>query len=316
MKFDPIKKLLLLLLVLFFVPACQRHQIIKRKKITIVRHQGYEQSNNVVIPSSIASSNPPPITVFVHGTRMYPRVFVRPFFHCVSGFHRAGDLSKWFYYRRLAYELNKVDPSRFAFDMFYIYCWSGNLSFEAREQAAKVLYEHLISLVKNYQKTYGKKPFIRLIGHSHGCNVSLNLASLKKAGDDLQIDQLILLAGPVQAATMDLVQNSMFTKVYSLYSRADYVQILDPQGAYRYVKDHHLSAPLFSGRQFKLDPKVKQVKIKYNGRAPGHVEFIWPHLLRVIPSALDAMNDWPELSNPEENTEYLLKIITKKVNGF
>src|SRR3990170_6533039 len=98
-----IKKVLLMFALVFFIPACQR-QIVKRKKITIIRNQEREQTNdNIVVASS-----PPPITIFVHGTRMLPRSLVRPFFHCRSGFHRAGDLNKWAYYRRLAYELNKI----------------------------------------------------------------------------------------------------------------------------------------------------------------------------------------------------------------
>lgn len=300
------KKIIVAISTLAFLVGCQRRREVTCKKITITPNQKQCQ---------VAPQKPPQLTVFVHGTRLYPRAMVRSIFHCPSGFHRAHEIKKMFLHGRIGYMLEEADLQRFPLEGFYFNCWSGNLNFQAREQAACNLYRHLKKIIKKHKKTYSQMPYIRLIGHSHGCNVILNIAKIKDQNDDLVIDQLILLAGPVQQATEHLVKDPMFKQVYSLYSRADHVQVLDPQGLYKHTKKNATHAPIFSKRRFAPHPKIKQAKIKLNGRAPTHVEFITARFMQLIPKIVDALDDWPEMDTPEANTEYLLKISTntKKV---
>ena len=57
MSFYSIKKLSLILLALSIVPACERKQVVKRKKITIVRHSVREQSHDAVISPLDSAAN-------------------------------------------------------------------------------------------------------------------------------------------------------------------------------------------------------------------------------------------------------------------
>lgn len=144
---------------------------------------------------------------------------------------------------------------------YYTYGWSGLLSLSRRYEDSKLFYTSLLNLVESYRKQ-SSNPKIRIIGYSHGGNICLNLAAVQQQNfprdKDLNIDELILLATPIQQETDTLMNNPIFKKVYNIYSRADRVQKLD----------------IFSPRQFfsqrafvprkgvPLPKKLVQIRIK------------------------------------------------------
>lgn len=293
------KKIIPVIIVLLVLSGCVRRFEIKRKKITIKITESCHDKK--------AQPTAPQITIFVHGACVFPRKLT-PSIHCSSGLHLVKNMDKKYYYHSIAQTLCKADPQRFSLETFYNYCWPGDLNAVGHKKEAQKLYKQLCKLIKKYKKEYNQKPFLRLIGYSHGCNMILNLARANSTNDDLIIDQLILLAVPVQAASAHLVKKSMFKKVYSFYSRGDFVQIIDPQRLYKQPREHNGPTPFFSRRRFKPSPKLKQVKVKLGRRAPGHPEFIKPRFLKLIPHILDAVEQWPELDKPAAKSEYLLKI--------
>ncbi len=225
----------------------------------------------------------PYITVWIHGTTNNP---VFKYFHSgPQGLHAAKDISHWYRMHGMAKQISKRSPETYPFEHFYIYSWSGNLSFSAREKAAADLYADLTALVKSFEQKYNQKPKLRLITHSHGGNVALNLAR-QATLDDLTINELILLACPVQQSTRNLVHHGMFEKIYSLYSFVDMMQVLDPQGLYP-MEETKISEDekklFFSQREFPQSPKVRQAAIRLVGRSPGHAEFIFQPLSWAIP---------------------------------
>ena len=92
---------------------------------------------------------------------------------------------------------------------------------------------------------------------------------------------------PLQKETSQLVCNPLFKEVFSFYSSFDLLQIIDPQGLYEQAHDR----PLFSERQFPNE-HIIQVKIKLNGRALLHVDFILVHFLQHLPIIINKMRTW------------------------
>lgn len=306
-----LKNISFLIASILLISGCTKEKRTINKKAVVITVQRTKKRSTISVAAPEETSSPW-ITVFIHGTRLVPRIFARASFHCDSGFHTASEIKNRLLHGRIGYTLNRTAPQQFPIDNYYYYCWSGDLSFESREKAAHILYGHLTRVIKEYKEKNGQTPLLRVIGHSHGCNVALNLAREKTTTDPLSIDQLILLAGPVQAAYIPLIKDDMFKKIYSLYSRADSIQIIDPQGVYKYTKKNGFISSLFSRRRFTPQSNIKQVKIKLNGRAPGHVEFIYPHFIRLIPQIIHTMDEWEDLNTPNNNIEYLLKITTRK----
>lgn len=230
------------------------------------------------------------ITVWVHGTRLFQRPLSRKhFFSTTPGLFPAKQINPGYHLRVIADTLCSVDPTRFNLNSFYHFCWSGKLCFNERLCAAHDLYNALSTLVQ--QATIGsKKPKLRVIAHSHGGNVCLNLALIKRM-QPLFIDELILLACPVQDQTKELVKDPMFGRIYALYSAIDLIQILDPQGFYKH-KAH--ADTLFSKRQFAHQANLAQMKIKVDRRAIMHTEFSHSAFLRLLPSILDEIDTWQQ----------------------
>ena len=173
---------------------------------------------------------------------------------------------------------------------FYLFGWSGKLSYQEREDTARILYNEIKALIAEYKKQYGTTPALRLITHSHGGNVALNLAKIKEAGDtEFVIDELILLACPVQIKTAPLIKDKLFKKIYSLYSTRDLIQILDPQEVYNNLKEKRF--PLFSQRRFPDQANLRQIIVKRKKRAISHVEFMLEKFLTTLPTILDELDN-------------------------
>jgi hypothetical protein len=229
----------------------------------------------------------PTITVWVHGTRLLPKGVLPTFFFSKPGLHHYQEIDAKYYQRKIAQTLIDADPALFPSEEFYLFGWSGKLSFTERKEAALNFYKDLKEVRQAYRKRYGVEPCIRMLAHSHGGNVILLLEEVKDADDiNFVIDELILLAVPVQVQTMEHVCSPIFKKIYSLYSILDILQVIDPQGL------QQDEVPLFSKRAFACQEKIEQVAIKMNDRSIMHMEFIKPKFLSALPSIINEINEW------------------------
>jgi hypothetical protein len=252
-------------------------------------------------PFSLEEQCPPPITIWIHGSRLFPRAVFKTSFHNQPQLKLATDIDKKYHLRQVADILIKTDPSQFHPATLYLFGWSGKISFTEREQAARILFTQLKEVALQYYNRYQKIPFIRIITHSHGGNVVLNMATLMQEEDSLCISELILLACPVQVKTMDYIKHPLFKKIYSLYSALDFIQIIDPQGLY---KEHEpIPTPLFSQRRFPMHEKLSQVKIQVNGRAITHGEFVAARFLHYLPHIIQEIAQW-DLQHPNPHVSH------------
>jgi len=259
----------------------------------------------------------PPITIWIHGTRFIRRPLYESFFEGTPRLKLAQSAPEEYYLRTIASTFSKTDPYRFPFQTFYLFGWSGKLRAAAREDAAIHLYRDLSTLVAAYEKRYHKKPIIRILTHSHGGTVALNLAKVQSS-PSFHIKELVLLACPVQRNTRDYIADPLFERVYALCSSLDMLQLLAPQiisNIYRTKKGHIRSKmewPPFSQRCFPGNPKLTQIKIKMNGRAIFHHEFNSKPFIKVLPRILTTINSWKDEQWCNENGAYLLCVYTPK----
>lgn len=158
-------------------------------------------------------------------------------------------------------------------NLFYTFGWSGRLSNFYRRIAAQELYSALLVEIKKVERRTKLPVKIHLVAHSHGGNVVLNLVDIeKKQKQKLKIEKLVLFGCPVQSETKFFVKDSIFEKVYHIYSKGDHVQIADAFS----TKD------FFSQRCFKEDmkdsdktvSKLHQISLTSNSFKPNHWE-LW-----------------------------------------
>lgn len=269
------------LILLSMIPGC----------ITQVRYNKKISRTLQCLPNQepapcACSDDTPPITIWIHGTKLSKRIV--PFFaFCKPGLHHYSQTPKKYYLRTIAQTLIDYHPEQFPADTFYLFGWSGDLSHNARLAAAQKLYNELKVVIKEYKQMYGAQPRVQIITHSHGGNVALLLAQFKHPQEDFCIDPLILLACPVQVKTKALVTDPLFERVYSLYSCSDILQVLDPQGI------QHEQAPLFSQRIFDCDnEKLVQVQLKLNGSPLSHLGFILKRFLCHLGKIVADIDQW------------------------
>lgn len=206
-------------------------------------------------------------TVYAHTVQYMRR---DPFFYINDGMGPVGlakldihNLAKGMTANANAYvynEMSRLVGSAYEHTHFYTYGWSGLFSRRQRYEEAEALLCDMYTLTEKYKRR-GITPKIRLIGYSHGGNVSLNIAAIhreKYPTMDISVDELILVGMPVQEETDVLTESPIFKKVYHFYSRLDRIQPLDPFSMHR----------LFSGQKFKdrhsfkVPSKVTQVQVK------------------------------------------------------
>lgn len=280
----------LLILAMSLLPSCfsKHKKEAKQKPLTVtnINHEKKEES--------------PWITVWIHGTqpsfetsatkglRANLKKLSYKYFYCPKGIHALNTQPETNRHCKLARLLQEKDSFRFQTQHFYTFGWSGHLSFQEREKAGTGLYIQLLDLIETYEKQCGKKPYVRLITHSHGGNVALNLAAAEHQHQkSLIVDELILLACPVQEKTVAYVQTPIFKKIYSFYSSLDVLQVVDPQGLYR---NNAIQAPIFSKRRFPECDHLIQTKIRFAKRAILHVEFLSNQFLQALPSILTTLD--------------------------
>ena len=290
---------------LCLVPACIPKKHIK--KVTITKRN---------FSPPVYRYKTPPITVWVHGTRFIRRPLFYSFFNGKPTIRPAQELDPNEKLYHIAKTLSSNAPDLFPLSTFYFFGWSGKLNSTTRQESAEHLYKELQRVVAEYKQTYQAEPTIRLLTHSHGGTVALNLARVEQDPDNpLKITELVLMACPVQKNTKKFIEADIFVHTCALYSGIDMVQVLAPQVVYTYyrTKKGHLRArfhwPPFSYRRFESHPKLAQVKVKMNGRALFHTEFTSPHFISVLPHVLHVLTHTPSHS-PEDDT-HLVCIYTR-----
>ena len=276
------------------LPACVHKRQIDKQKLHI---------NPTTIPLHTTHNNPPPVTIWVHGTFMFRQPLYHKLFHNKSCLLPATAFADNNYFKLLAQTIAKQDPQNFPLEEFYIFGWSGQLQNQKRKESAEKLYEEIVELYKKYQTKYGFTPTIRIIAHSHGGNVVLNMAQLKNTTAQLPIKSLILLACPVQEETMHLISTAMFERVYSLYSSFDMIQILAPQFKRIRIVDspsmrrkRRYKILPFSARLFPHYEHLTQVKIKINNYPVSHSTFARKEFVILLPTILHKLDAWHDES--------------------
>ncbi len=289
-------KLILCIITLIHLPGCFiPSRYLMRKNLFI-------QSSPDITSYSYPEEQPLTITIWIHGTRLFSRPLYHEQFNSQPGLAHIDTVNSTCKIQTIAYALIGSDPCRFVQEHFYMFGWSGKLCFDERENAAQALQEKLQQLLM-YYKSEGVQPRVRIIGHSHGGNVALNLAHL---GCTFLIDELILLACPVQSKTKHLIKQPLFKQVYVLYSALDIIQILDPQGMY---KHKNKASSLFSRRQFLHQENLAQMKVKINRRAITHSEFAQKPFLKLLPHILDGIDQWHETITYTHDPNNMCKLL-------
>lgn len=283
--------------------------------VPIIREKLYCPSSSVrfkqagCVPCKAKHCPVPSITIWIPGTRLMPTLFFKRFLFRPECMIKAIDFDKQYHLRLIADTLIENAPDMFSAQHFYLFGWSGNLNFKARQEAAYDLYDQIVHITKDFKSHYGCEPYLRIITHSHGGNVALNLAKIHK-DERFTIDELILLACPVQQETEQYVHDPLFKEVFALYSSFDLLQVVDPQGIY----DHHGNWPLFSGRRFACDDKLIQAKIKIDGRALFHADFLRLKFVSLLPIIIDKLraikNDASNARNADQKYERVLSMYT------
>lgn len=249
-------------------------------------------------------------TIFIHGTLPPKALLLIPaihtFFYCPPGLHKAAALDKKYHHYKLAEILCRQDPARFNLDYFYFYGWSGKLSNKERESEA----EKFFQAIKDMPRP------LRIITYSHGGNIALQLDRIARheGAEDFMIDELVLLACPVQRETKDLVAGPSFKLVYSIHSHHDILQVIDPQGLYEIAEVYEEAGlqkafaylqrmqTLFSDRHFPSSDNLLQLHVMLNNRDVWHIEFIFASFFSVFPQIFDRL----ESEDYERNNDELV----------
>lgn len=254
------KKSIFLLFFTIFLASCIKREVVR---LNVTKQKKLQCES---------PENKPRVTIWVHGTRLFTEKVLTNFFYSKKGLFKAENYDKKYHLRTISDCLSESNSSEFPNEHFYHFGWCGSLSVKLRKEAARRLSTSISELINFYKKEYGQEPYLTIVTHSHGGNVTLNLAKFKK---DFNVDRLILLACPVQKETKDLISDPLFKEVYSFYSGLDLIQIIDPQGLQHKTKCKTESkAPLFSKRIFDDSDNLKQAKVKLDGRGILHSEFI------------------------------------------
>ena len=287
----PIRYQFFLLVILASFPGCVHRRQIDKHQLHINLSEPITNTNNA-------------LTIWVHGTVMFYTPVYHNVFNNKSCLMPITSLPENHHFRVLAETIAEHDAEHFPLKEFYVFGWSGKLKNQERENAAHTLHQEIVTLQQNYQEKYGCLPIIRIIAHSHGGNVALNMAKVKTINNPIVIKSLILLACPVQDKTMHLISTPMFNRVYSLYSSFDMIQILAPQ--FRRLRPPHIYKRKqrkyyykilpFSARLFPVYSHLTQTKIKVNNYPISHTRFSTKEFTILLPTILRKLDSWHDES--------------------
>ena len=250
------------------------------------------------------------VNVYVHGTQQFgSKMLPEDIWYCEQGLHHISHLSDdsmmvkdaqlmhdyeqtWKariqndpIVRRLSSQSDRFEQKKnsleFDIDHYYTFGWSGQLSFDAREQAGNALYQELKILLQKYKQEYAVYPKLRIITFSHGGNVALNMVKNLPYldGEKVELD-LVLIACPVQKVTEYLINNPFISGSYVIYSTWDLLQVAD---YYTYNGNTY-----FPNRTF--DTKTTncyQILVSVNNTSLSHIELCHA-FMRHIPKVLQA----------------------------
>lgn len=290
------------------LPGCApEHRLVLRKQVVFA-----PRNTHTAMDTSSSIEELSTITVWIHGTRLFTPAVLRHFHFAKPGLHLARDYEPRYHMHQIGKTLVSAAPHLFSHNTFYVFGWSGKLDFCARERTAELLYRELTSLIDQYEKEHNIRPRIRIITHSHGGNVALNLARVASKDPAFAIDELILLACPVQDQTVSLITDPIFKKISCIYSQLDILQILDPQGLYKNPKK---TSSILSGRYFPEQENLEQIKIKMNGRAIFHSEFVFPRFLAFLPDIIGSMDNWHQEEVKEKPFTKFMKMLHVRTDG-
>lgn len=260
-----------------------------------------DMSKNVALDNdTINTDNQPWLTVFVHGIKsVKPHISLDNFFRFMvddiedTVYAKTIELMRkdqFFYKNQAMYQigLHRADPNDIGEgkasnamavlfeemntligqpknNYYYTYGWSGLLSPKTRYKDAELFF---IALEKELEKYHaqGIYPKLRVIGYSHGGNVSLNLERIRRdkfPNSTMSVDQLLLVGSPIQGETDFLINGPLFKRVYNFFSHADRIQRLD-----FFSFDRFFSGRIFTNNKcLKLPKKLTQVQIKVTRNA-------------------------------------------------
>jgi len=276
-------------------------------------------------------SSTPTITLFIHGSK--PQIHdvfykVGQYFF-LPNLHHADEQAPYAGPRAIISGLTDskyVDPEH-----LYFFGWSGKVNAKERKDVAQnLLVPQIKELIARYRDRYNTEPEIHIITHSHGGNVALNLINeLELNESDIIIDELIMLAPPVQSWTKEYIHSKNCRKIYNIYSADDWIQIADPQGVQTYINNDDVKEkPTFfdlSKRTFTHHDKLTQVQVVLNHKDPGHTDFIdvlYPPQLRslfpyqfprFLPELGDVMHTVKDISI-QQHIQQAQKPVTLKIN--
>lgn len=227
------------------------------------------------------------ITIFVHGTYLLRKIWQfspsRPLIYCPQGLSLAKHLPSHYFFYKMAYGCVACDSENYSADQFYVFGWeSEHVNDYTRSQSAKILVEQMSEVVVDYYMRHNVIPKIQLIGFSHGGNVILHVADYIDGYADMHDVEIEawLFGTPVQVVSHDLVNSDCFKAIYSIYSKKDIIQKIDPQGMINWsiTKKH-----FWSDRTFCEYSRCIQVDFTVNGQAFGHSYYntIFPYFPKI-----------------------------------
>lgn len=249
-------------------------------KILILLLIGVVETMFSTVSDKTSIKNPAVVTVYVHGTLFHLRnIFAKipvaaELTYVPDGLTLVKTLSEKTLPHELALEFCKKDSKRFCLDDFYAFGWSGKLSFKERQKTGKLLAESLVDLSKKYEQKDGIKPILRVVTFSHGGNVALNMAPFLSSEVTIE---LILIGCPIQPDTESFALSNCFSKIYTIFSLKDFIQVVDPinvcKNIKRQVTKKTTSKKVLSSRFLSYDhDKIKQVCVLVNEKHIGHLQ--------------------------------------------
>lgn len=226
----------------------------------------------------------PSITVYIHGSQNATKLLSKDIWYCQKGLHHINELPKTSLFVQDAQLLQQGNPLLFSAEHYYTFGWSGKIKFSVRQEAGQDLYNAIKKLLRSYYEEYGAYPVVRIVTHSHGGNIALNMAQHLPFFENCKIElELILLACPVQKVTEHIINHPEISRSYNLYSTFDLIQKLD------FYK--HNGRWYFPKRIFETTASnCYQILIKVNGKRLSHTDFCHS-IVRHIPEIIGAVDE-------------------------
>lgn len=152
----------------------------------------------------------------------------------------------------------------------YVFGWDGRLEHTNRIEWAKRLHSALSDEVKKVRQDCDADEIeVDIFAHSHGGNVALNMVPVQQElSGELSINRLVMLGTPIQIETEKHVLDSMFKKVYLIYSQGDKIQVSD------FFSTKGSSKRRFEGEAEKN--KVVHIEVRIDKKDPSHSE-LWSY---------------------------------------